>query len=178
MKIEGTLKNEKLFVDSIERITKNNLPPWPHTLGEQKYVVVFLLNESEMETFNATNFTNIVFELANGWIEETSYGKANVSGNLIFSLVIPPDISDPTSMMNYALEETDPFFNFNDYDGIVLYHPQCEGCYFSGMASIGKSEYFGDNYGAKFFRIWLNRKYEKNPYDYSTLVHEMGIILA
>jgi len=175
----GILKDDTIIVDSITPSTAMdfdpNLPNWPKTLGEQRYVVVWLTNNESGEPPDVYNFTNIVFNLSNNFIVESSYGRASVSVGYIYHDVLPIGIVSPWEIFDYAIERVDPYVNFNEYDGVIVYHPYTSETYYGGLGTLGKVPLITDEGEFNLYRIWTIFEQDYLPTSHwDTVVHEMG----
>ncbi|MEK6917808.1 MAG: hypothetical protein AABW51_02570 [Nanoarchaeota archaeon] len=189
IKVTGYLKDNKIsFSDTNSNlrgtsysVASANVEPWPKTLGEQKYVVVYLLNEADKNNFDAENFTNITFGLVNNWIKDASYGKANIhvdfGGSYIYDNFSNCDYSD---YVNIAINKSDQDTNFSKYDGIIVYS-STNDCFkwYSGMAAIGKNFYLTNEGIVNIYSLWINHYWQhyydnEYPNSFNTLVHEFG----
>ncbi len=185
-KIKGYLIEDKLAFSEKEiepdtetgyTITSTTIEPWPETLGDQSYVVVFLFEEDETP-FDAQDYIDRSFEGehsegANGFITRVSYGKASVSPGYVHTAILPPEICEPTPIFEFAVEEVDPLVDFTQYDGLIVFHPNTSCTNYGGIASFGKDSYTTDDGEVELYKMWMNRAYH-SPDHFETFVHEMG----
>jgi len=174
--IRGVLSERKILVDEIISVlgkTAEELE-WPKTLGEQKYVVIYLTEEGDQ--IDTVEFTDFSFTSANEWINEASYGKASVSyeygGNYTFN----DNLCWFNDIFLDAVEKADPFVDYNNYDGIVVYHPNkglsCTP--YGGLANLGKSSLNTLDGKVEVYEIWMKKGLPDAYVPYNTLIHEMG----
>ncbi len=155
-------------------MTSTTIEPWPKTLGEQRYVAVFLLEESDTN-FDYNLFANITFNLTNEYLIETSYGKANVSYPYLYVDIYNELNTDIYEVLYDALEKVDPFVNFNDYDGIVIFHPNKEWVSYAGLGSLGKIPLTTDDGEVNIYSLWMNLDTNKySPESFGIFAHEIG----
>ena len=173
--VKGILKGDTIMVDSITPTLITDIPPWPQTLGDQRYVVIYLFNETEIP-FDVYNYTNITFNSSNQFIAKISYEKASVSAGYVHQDIF--QIEDPYELgeiFEYAVGSVDPYVNFNEYDGVIVWFRPGEPFY-GALGSLGKDPVITDEGVIDLYRIWMNLD-EIGPYTYAaswTYNHEMG----
>jgi len=173
--VKGILKGDTIMVDSITPTLITDIPPWPQTLGDQRYVVIYLFNETEIP-FDVYNYTNITFNSSNQFIAKISYEKASVSAGYVHQDIF--QIEDPYELgeiFEYAVGSADPYVNFNEYDGVIVWFRPGEPFY-GALGSLGKYPTITDEGVIDLYRIWMNLD-EIGPYTYAaswTYNHEMG----
>ncbi|MFH1977847.1 MAG: dockerin type I domain-containing protein [Candidatus Aenigmatarchaeota archaeon] len=171
----GIIEGDKFIVDSIETTGDKNagdLEPWPPTLGEQKYAVVFFFRENETQ-FDFMTYTNYTFNLTNAFINESSYGKAGVSSGYVGNFSFNESLCFEGDIYTDAIRKIDPFINFTEYDGLIVFHPNTSCSWYPGLASLGKLDAFTDEGNVKLYQIWFNTFFHENPH-FGILAHEMG----
>ncbi|MEK6926381.1 MAG: hypothetical protein AABW50_03830, partial [Nanoarchaeota archaeon] len=174
--VNGKFEGNKIVVDSLNRVSKTGLPPWPATLGEQKYIVVFLRYGNSSYNNNTYNFTQETFNYSNEWMINASYGKSSLNLTYFGEFIVPYNLDTLGTFTNYSLYLLlNNSVDLNNYDGIIVYHPNTPYTYgYSGMATLGKEKVVFSNNTYQLYQIWMTRPNFPNPSDFGILVHEMG----
>ncbi|MBI3622719.1 hypothetical protein HY212_01390 [Candidatus Pacearchaeota archaeon] len=148
--------------------TSTTIESLSQILGDKKYIVVYLLGTNDSD-FNATSRANNVLNLANNFMINTSYGKASLSMGFAKSFQTNITGCIPESYMDYAISMIDPFVNFRQYDGIIVYHPFSSDPCYGGMGSVGKV-YLPNDGGVSLYEVWVDGIHDNSE----VLDHEVG----
>ena len=181
--VTGLIKDNRIIVDSIQKNpSKTTVEPWPKTLGEQKYIGVYLYPTEEPNPL-FEEYSGGASEILNDFVLNKSYGLAGFSlfheDFYVFNYlpVVCGTYSDYNEQFNYALEELDPFVNFREYDGIIIFYPiqeLCGGDVAGGIGSLGKRNVLTDDGEVNLYKMWIYTDIEIWPWSLHNLMrHEI-----
>ncbi|MBT4209396.1 MAG: hypothetical protein HOE19_00525 [Candidatus Komeilibacteria bacterium] len=168
--IDGSIKSDVIIANSIQDTLSKNI--YPAVLGEQKYVVVYLLDGTEDPSFDAQAYTNLHFEGANDFIIQESMGGANISA-LTKTVFFTTPLCSSFDVKNYAIEAIDAEVDFNQYDGIIIYLPYNSCLNYTAVGSVGKWEVSTDDGLLPLYYVIMNG-YSSSVVPSAVLGHEIG----
>lgn len=139
VKVSGIAVDRKIVLD--EPIKKDKVLAAVDTTGNQKNAVILVNFQNDTsQRFTKQTANNIMFtnsNSVNNYFQESSYGKASITGDVFGWYTLPINKTcNYTAVLNQAVASSDSDINFQNYSGIVIAMPA--SCGWAGLAYVGK----------------------------------------
>lgn len=136
-------------------------------LGEQRTLITLInFNDDPSTPYTGADVELAVLDPANpasaaSWIEEVSYGRAWLTGDVLGWYTMPWD-DGGICLLAYEgqtqtiVDELDPLIDFSAYDRWLIFIPPNAGCPFAGYSSLGKMTFDSDEGPVRLSRAIMN----------------------
>lgn len=143
------------------------------TTGNQNNVVLLVNFQNDTtRRFTKSTAAGVVFNNSNSvnaYYQESSYGKASLSGDVFGWYTLPINKTcSYSSILSEAIKAADPAVNFRNYSGIIIGFPG--SCGWAGLAYVGKVNVSTADGTVRTRVSWIIDRY----FDLRVVGHEIG----